>query len=353
MTAGGEALQDPAGGGGKSPMRVVVLMGGSSPERQVSRASGCQVGRALRERGHQVAVVDTLRGVLSPSEEEEVLQAGVLPPSPPPPTLFPRGYAQLLELPEVRSADLCFLALHGGDGENGTLQTLLELEGLAFTGSGRIGCTLAMDKQVAKRLLRDAGIPTPEWLQGPATTGQVVEVLGLPVIVKPYSGGSTLGITLAHTREELEAAVVRSLEHHTGVLFERYIRGREFTVGVVGGEPLPVGEIIPDHEIFDYECKYLPGLAKEIFPADLPEGSRLLLQRRALEVFQALRMEDLTRVDFILDEDGEAWCLEANALPGLTGNSLLPRAAAAGGIPFPDLCERIATLALDRMHPRV
>jgi len=334
-------------------MKVAVLMGGSSPERQVSRASGCQVGRALRERGYTVAVVDTLLGVLDRLQEEEVLEAGVLPPSPAPPSVFPGGYLDVLRLPVVQEADLCFLALHGGDGENGMLQTLLELEGKAFTGSGRIGCTLAMDKQVAKRLLRDAGIPTPEWITGPAEPDDVVARLGLPVIVKPYSGGSTLGITLAHSVEELREAIVRSREHHAGVIFERYIPGREFTVGVVGGEALPVGEIIPAHEIFDYECKYLPGLAEEIFPADLPEESRALLQRRALEVFRALRMDDLTRVDFMLDGEGEAWCLEANALPGLTGNSLLPRAAAAGGMAFPDLCHRIATLALERARPHL
>lgn len=329
-------------------LRVAVLLGGDSPEREVSRASGCQVARALRERGHAVTAVDTLLGPLTREEEGAVLAAGVLPPSPPPPSRFPGGYPEVLSLPEVRGADLCFLTLHGGAGENGTLQTLLELERLAFTGSGRIGCTLAMDKEVAKRLLRDAGIATPDWITGPLPVDEVVAAMGLPVIVKPFSGGSTLGVTLAHDEVELAEATGRARALHAGVLYERYIRGREMTVGVLGEEPLPVGEIIPEHEIFDYECKYQPGMAREIFPAEITPAESALLQERALAVHRTLRMEGISRVDFILDPSGEAWALEANALPGLTGNSLLPRGAVAAGISFPELCERIAGLALER-----
>lgn len=327
-------------------LRIAVLLGGDSPEREVSRASGCQVARALRERGHRVDAVDTLLGVLSQEEEEEVLAAGVRPPGPLPPSAFPGGLPEVLALPEVRGAELCFLTLHGGAGEDGTLQTLLEMQGLRFTGSGRIGCTLSMDKEVAKRLLRDAGVATPEWLTDPVEPDEVEARLGLPVIVKPYAGGSTLGITLAHDRTELLDAVLRARTLHAGVLYERFVRGREMTVGIVGEDPLPVGEIIPRHEIFDYECKYVPGMAREIFPAEIPAATAAMLQDRALAVHRALRLEGLSRVDFILDGEGEAWCLEANALPGLTGNSLLPRAAAAAGIPFPELCHRIAVLAL-------
>jgi len=334
-------------------MRVTVLMGGDSVEREVSLASGCQVARALRDRGHRVTALDTLQGVLSHGQEEEILAAGVRPPGAIPPGRLPGGLRDLPGLPEVAEADVLFLTLHGGAGEDGTLQTLLELAGVPFTGSGRLGCTLAMDKEVSKRLLRDAGVATPGWLTGPRPAQEVEEELGLPVIVKPYSGGSTLGLTLAHDRAELSAAVEEARRHHAGVLFERYIRGREVTVGIVGEEPLPVGEIIPAHEIFDYECKYLPGMAQEIFPAELPPGVAAMLRERALAAHRALRMEDLSRVDFILDAEGEAWCLEANALPGLTANSLLPRAAAAAGIAFGELCERIMTLALERVRTPV
>lgn len=326
-------------------------MGGVSSEREVSLASGAQVARALRSRGHQVVAVDTTRGVLSAEAEAALLEAGV-GASPPPahlPDLLETGDVTLLtRAPELENVDVVFPALHGGAGEDGTLQALLDLTGFVYAGSGRLGCTLSMDKEVSKRLLRDAGVPTPPWLMAPVELDRVEEELGLPVIVKPPSGGSTLGLTLAHDRQELEEAVEESRRYEERVLYEAYVRGRELTVGVLGDRALPVGEIIPAHELFDYECKYQPGLAEEIFPADLPEDTAGHLQALALEVHGLLFLQDFSRVDFILDDDGRPWCLEANALPGLTSNSLLPRAAAAGGLSFPELCEEIVRLALRR-----
>jgi len=211
-----------------------------------------------------------------------------------------------------------------------------------------------MDKDLSKRLLRDAGVPTPAWItvegleDGLSRVGEVVRRLGLPVIVKPPSGGSTLGLTLVHDESELREALSLCLEYDDRAMFEEYVRGREVTVGIVGSEALPVGEIIPEHEIFDYECKYLPGMAQEIFPADLPADVARRVQDSALVAHWALRLRDYSRVDFILDAAGMPWFLEANALPGFTGNSLLPKAARAAGVPFPDLCHRLATLALKR-----
>jgi D-alanine-D-alanine ligase len=218
-------------------------------------------------------------------------------------------------------------------------------------GSGRVGAVLSMDKDITKRLLRDAGILTPDWrtaMSGSARAEDIAGKLGLPVIVKPPSGGSTVGLTLAHDLEELKAAVIEAERYEERVLFECFIPGREFTVGIVGDEALPVGEIIPEHEIFDYECKYQPGMAQEIFPADLPPATAARLQSLALQVHRLLRLSDFSRIDFILDDRGVPWCLEANALPGLTANSLLPKAALAAGLSFPVLCERIAMLALNR-----
>jgi D-alanine-D-alanine ligase len=205
-----------------------------------------------------------------------------------------------------------------------------------------------MDKEVSKRLLRDEGIPTPDWLSGDLDPDEVVAALGLPVIVKASGGGSSLRLVLAHDRDELHAVLQESRDWEDLVLAERYVRGRELTVAVVGEEPLPVGEIVPAHEIFDYECKYQPGLAREIFPADIPPDLAARLQQLALRAHRALRMRDFSRVDFIVDEDGTPWCLEANALPGMTANSLLPKAADAAGFTFPDLCHRIASLAAAR-----
>ena len=219
------------------------------------------------------------------------------------------------------------------------------MAGVAYAGSDRLGCSLAMDKEVTKRLLRDAGVPTPDWLAGPHSVDEVERTLGLPVIVKAAAGGSSLRLLLAHDRAELQAAIEESDSWDDVVLFERYHKGREFTVGVVGRDTLPVGEIIPAHEIFDYQCKYQEGLAREIFPADIPGDLAQRLQLLALRVHDALRMRDYSRVDFIVDEADGVWCLEANALPGMTSTSLLPRAALAAGIAFPELCETIVGLA--------
>lgn len=341
-------------------MKVVVLMGGNSDEREVSLSSGAQVAAALRQAGHDVVAVDTARGPLARGEEQKLLTSGVnaLPPSQHALDLLETGNTTALtEAPEVRDAEVYFLALHGGQGEDGTLQSLLEIAGLTYTGSGPTGCRLAMDKDLTKRLLRDAGIPTPPWITrergrpGPTALEAAAE-LGVPMIVKAAQGGSSLRLTLAHDMQELAAAVDEANGYDDAVIFERFIRGREFTVGILGEEALPVGEIIPENEIFDYECKYQPGMAAEIFPADIPEGLAGRLQELALRTHRALRLEDFSRIDFIVDEGGGIWCLEANNLPGMTANSLLPKAAKAAGITFPELCERIARLALERRGRR-
>lgn len=335
-------------------MRIAVLMGGTSDEREVSLSSGAQVAHALREAGHEVVAVDTVQGVLSRAEEEQLLASGVRPAPPEARDLEGLHEGNTVALtrdPALGEVDVFFLALHGGSGEDGTIQALLDVAGVAYTGSDRLGCSLAMDKEVSKRLLRDAGVPTADWLSGDRTADEVESALGLPVIVKAAGGGSSLRLHLAHDRAELEAALAESRTWNDMVIHERYVRGRELTVGIVGGHPLPVGEIIPAHEFFDYACKYQPGLAQEIFPADIPETLARLLQELALTAHRALRMRDYSRVDFIVDESGTPWCLEANALPGMTANSLLPKAARAAGISFPELCDRIARLAAERSRP--
>ncbi len=343
-------------GQGGSSLRVAVLMGGVSGEREVSLASGAQVVRGLRSAGLEALAVDTSRGVLDDAALEEILARGVRPPDPAadPAEAYPNDLlrtgqvASFFRDPALEGVDLVFPILHGGAGENGTLQGLLEMAGIPFAGSDRLGCTLAMDKEVSKRLLRYGGVATPDWIMHPAEVDQVEEALGFPAIVKPPSGGSTLGLSLVRDREELARAVKEARRFEERVLFERYVRGRELTVGVVGGEALPVGEIIPEHEIFDYACKYEPGLAREIFPAEIPEEVADRARSLALRVHRLFLLRDFSRVDFILDGAGELWCLEANALPGMTANSLLPRAAAAAGWGFPRLCHRIVSLAARR-----
>ena len=349
-------------------MKVVVLMGGSSDERAVSLASGSQIARALRTRGHEVFAVDTVAGLLSSEEELVLLNDGV--------GIQPPRDAYLAELSNTRvatlasepplvDADVFFVALHGGAGENGAIQGLLDMVGVAYTGSDRLGCSLAMDKEVSKRLFREAGVPTPDWLTGrdrmsrsPSLAAdskaatclarEIESLLGLPVIVKAAAGGSSLRLVLAHDLTELEHAVRASRRWNDEVVFERYQPGREFTVGIVGDEPLPVGEIVPRAEYFDYESKYQPGMAEEIFPARIDGGLADRLGELALRAFRALRMRDYGRVDFMVGDDGAPWCLEANAAPGMTATSLLPKAAAAAGISFAGLCERISDMAVGR-----
>jgi D-alanine-D-alanine ligase len=332
-------------------MRVAVLMGGTSDERAVSLSSGAEVARALREAGHEVVAVDTVRGVIAPRDEELLRQGGVglAPPTAEELRALDEGNTVALTRdPALGAIDTFFVALHGGSGEDGTVQALLDVAGVPYTGSDRLGCSLAMDKEVSKRLFRDAGIPTPMWMSGDQTAEDVERRLGLPVIVKVASGGSSLRLVLAHDRAELEGAIEESRTWSDLVLFEQYHKGRELTVGVVGGHALPVGEVIPAHEIFDYECKYQPGLAEEVFPADVDVELSQRVQRLAVRVHHSLRLRDYSRIDFIVDRDGVPWCLEANACPGMTANSLLPKAARAAGIKFPQLGDQIAGLARTR-----
>lgn len=332
-------------------MRITVITGGESDERDVSLASGCQVAQALRARGHDVVTFDTVGGVLTAAEEAHVRRHGVgrTPPAPGARDRLLAGDLGFLRNdPEAGDADLWFLALHGGGGEDGRLQALLGTLGVPVTGSGMVGCALAMDKEISKRLFRDAGIATPDWLMGEPAMSEVEDRLGWPVVVKAACGGSSLRLELVHGRDEWPGAVERSRSFGDRVIVEGFVRGREFTVGVLDGEALPVGEIVPENELFDYECKYQPGMAAEIFPADIDGDLSDRMRRLALRVHDLLRLEDYSRVDFLVDDQGEVWCLEANTLPGMTANSLLPRAARAAGIEFPELCDRIASLALAR-----
>ncbi len=333
-------------------MRITVLLGGTSAERDVSLASGLRIAEALRTRGHEVTAVDTVHGALRRDEERALTAQPVVKRSPPTPRELEEMGRDALSrlagvLPDPAATDVVFLALHGGTGEDGTVQAILDLAGLPYTGSGRLASALAMDKDLTKRLLRAAGVGTADWLMAPATAAQVRAELGFPVIVKPSKQGSTVGLTLVREEGALGAAVEEAFRHDDEVMIERYIPGRELTVGVLGEQAFPVGEIIPAHEIYDYECKYTPGMAREVFPADIAHDTARRAQEQALAAFRALKLHGYARVDFRLRDDGALYCLEANTLPGMTELSLIPQGAAAAGIPFAELCERIARLALE------
>lgn len=335
--------------------RVVVITGGSTFERHVALAGAGLVAAALRGRGHAVTVIDTFRGVIRREDEETVLDPalGVSPPQPQELERI-RETERVEEIPrleEVRAADVVFPVLHGRQGEGGEVQALLELAGVCYAGSDALGSGLAMDKEVTKRLLVQAGVATPRWLLWPVERHEV-ESLGLPLVVKPSRVGSTLGLTVVRELAQLEPAIAEAGRYDDEVLLETLIEGRELTVGVLGEEALAVGEIVPRHEVFDYECKYTPGMSEETFPASIPQALTQRLQASALRVHRILKLRDFSRVDFLVDDAGRAWCLEANTLPGMTPTSLLPQSAAASGIPFDELCDRICRLALERRAGR-
>ncbi len=330
-------------------LKIAVLMGGTSAERDVSLASGIRITEALRARGHEVVAVDTVAGLLTAADEQRLLAGGVVKTIPPDTKALVRMNAAMQgTLRALPTADVLFLALHGGQGEDGTLQALLDLTGVPYTGSGHLASALAMDKDLSKHLFRAAGVPTADWLMAPATAEQVEATLGFPVIVKPSKQGSTVGLSIVRTRAELQPAIDEAFVHDDEVMIEQFIAGRELTVGVLGDETLPVGEIIPKHEIYDYECKYTPGMAVEEFPARLTDDETKTVQSLARKAFDALKLRGYARIDFRMSPDGTFYCLEANTLPGMTQTSLIPQAAAAAGISFPELCDRIVQLALDR-----
>jgi len=333
-------------------------MGGTSSERDVSLASGLRIAEALRTRGHDVAAVDTAKGALSQDDEQRMIAGGgVVKQLPPTPEELAQMNAESVaetaaRLPRRGDCDVAFLALHGGRGEDGTIQALLDLAGVPYTGSGHMASALAMDKDLSKHLMRAHDVTTADWLmandpQSLPDVEHVVSTLGLPLIVKPSKQGSTVGLSIVKERAQLLPAIREAFKHDDEVMLEQFIAGRELTVSILGHRALPVGEIISKKEIYDYEAKYTPGMAEEIFPAALSETEATAVQEQAQRTFAALKLSGCARIDFRMTTEGQFYCLEANTLPGMTATSLVPQAAAAAGISFPELCERIAQLAID------
>jgi D-alanine-D-alanine ligase len=330
-------------------MRIAVLFGGTSEERDVSIASAAQIIPALRLLGHEVHAVDTATGRLAPADEQRLLASRVAP-APPSSGAIEQVRARAVSLSpdhfDVRTTDVVFLALHGGAGEDGRIQALLDLAGMSYTGSNHIASAAAMDKDLAKQLFRSAGVPTADWLMAPVAAADVERLLRWPVVVKPSKQGSTVGLSVVRTADPLAAAIQTARAFDDEIMIERFIPGREFTVGILDGQALPVGEIVPPGEVFDYQSKYQQGGARETFPAPLPQSETTQLQDYALRAHRALKLGVYSRVDFRRDSSGNFWCLEANSLPGMTATSLLPQAARAAGIDFPTLLERICKGAI-------
>src|SRR5256884_2558293 len=310
-------------------MRVTVLTGGATAERAVAFAGAAQIVAALRQRGHAVAVVDTASGPLTRTDEARLLTSAVGREPPPVPELDERERAflsnGLAASAEVTGADVLSLCLHAGRGEGGTLQAILDVIGVPYAGSGALASALAMDKDLSKRRFRAAGVAVRAWFMTRVAAEDVSTALGWPVIVKPSRMGSSVGMTLVRNAKSLDAAVNVARSYDAEVMVEQYIAGRELTVGVLGDVPLPVGEIIPKHELFDYECKYTPGMSEEVFPAKLDPKPARQLQELALAAHRALKLGGYSPGDFRVTAAGGIFWLEANTLPRVTRASPLPQ----------------------------
>ena len=337
-------------------MKIVVLAGGLSPERAVSLVSGRMIAEALRGRGHRVLLLDLYEGMEKlPSDpnslfdvefcvtNEDVLKISDAPPLK---TEGKRSWIGPHVLKLCGLADKVFLALHGSVGENGWLQATLDLHGISYTGSDAVGSMLAMDKDLCKRLLRNAGLPTPDWMlldpdhASPAAPGARI---GFPCVIKPVSCGSSVGISMVERECEMPDALRAASGWGCPIMAEKRIVGRELTLGILDGKPLPAVEICPKEGFYDYQNKY-NGSTEEICPAEISGVIKARIEAFSLRAFQALHLRGYARFDFILDHTEGLWCLEANTLPGMTPTSLFPRAAEAAGISYGELCERIVRL---------
>ena len=343
-------------------MKIVVLAGGISTERDVSLSSGMMIYKALKERGHQAILLDVYLGYEWSSAEEidSVFE-------------MQRDWAEAIgavkeENPDIekikamrsdgdknffgpnvialcQAADVVFMALHGENGENGKIQACFDLMGITYTGTDYVSSALSMDKGLSKELFVYHGVPTPAGTR--LKKGEVQkEAVPFPCIVKACNGGSSVGVSIAFKEEEYDSALQEAFQYDDEVIIEQYIDGREFSVGVMEGRALPVIEIAPLQGFYDYKNKYQPGSTVETCPADLPDDKTKEMQGYAELAFKALRLKNYARMDFMMNKDGELFCLEANTLPGMTPTSLLPQEAAAEGVSFGELCEKIIAAAL-------
>ena len=345
-------------------MKIVVLAGGLSPERNVSLSTGTMVTEALRALGHRAGLIDLYFGLETGGADEAFFDAPVseaykkISREAPDldqvrrgrkgdsPSMFGPGVLEL-----CRMADMVFLALHGTCGEDGRVQAAFDLMGIPYTGAGYLGSAIAMDKDLTKRVVAPLGVKTPAWMLVESDGMDIDAVCAqvkLPCVVKPDDSGSSIGVSIANDEQELRAALEAAAREGSRILIEQYIRGREVQIGILGDKALPSIEIIPAEGFYDYRNKYQPGAAKEITPAEIPAETEQRLADAALTVFHALNLSAYSRADFILDAEGELWFLEINALPGMTPTSLVPQEAAAVGISYSELCEQIIAAALHK-----
>ena len=348
-------------------MNIVVLAGGLSTERDVSLITGAQVSRALRKNGHKVILLDVflgygdvpmdLDGIFDRWEEISAVTGEISAEAPD----IAKVKAMRKDssdcffgpnvIPMCQAADIVFMALHGENGENGKIQAAFDLFGIQYTGTGYLSSALAMDKGFSKQLFEAHGIPTPRGISmKKACRVDEFEKTGLeyPCVVKPCCGGSSIGVSIVSDQEAYQAALDEAFRYEDEIIIESYVKGREFSVGVIDFQALPVIEIAPVEGFYDYKNKYKAGSAVETCPAELPEDVTVQMQKYAEEVARVLGLDTYSRTDFLLNEKNEIFCLEANTLPGMTPTSLLPQEAQAVGMTFEQLCEQLIQISLKK-----
>lgn len=340
-------------------MKIVVLAGGISTERDVSLTSGSKIYEALKGRGHEVIFLDIFLGyegnaetAFSEDKDWTEMVAGITEREPDINKVkaMRKDKSNVLFGPNViklcQEADIVFMGLHGDSGENGKVQAAFDLLDIKYTGTDYLSSALAMDKGITKQMFLTYGVSTPKsYLMKDSKDEYIPD---LPCVVKICNGGSSVGVFIAHNKEEYEAAIEKAFEYEGRVLIEQYIKGREFTDCVIEGEALPIVEIIPKTGFYDYKNKYQAGSTEEICPAAISEDLTKRIQSEAIKAYDALGIKTYARMDFIVDDDNNIYCLEANTLPGMTPTSLIPQEAAAIGKSFPELCEWIIEVSLKK-----
>ncbi|MDD6038555.1 MAG: D-alanine--D-alanine ligase [bacterium] len=348
-------------------MDIVVLAGGLSSERDVSFVTGSNVAKALRENGHRVILMDVFMGRGTEGEditdwfarsEEVSTQVGAISETAPDLAAVKASREDKSDCffgPNVieicRKADIVFMALHGENGENGKVQAAFDLFGIRYTGSDYLGSALAMDKSLAKKVLTAGGVNMP---RGFAIKKGIPskQLPDFPCVVKPCCGGSSIGVSIANNQKEYDKALEEAFRWENNIVVEQYIRGREFSVGVLQGKALPVIEIAPVEGFYDYKNKYKAGSAVETCPAELSQAQTAQMQAQAELAASVLGLDTYARMDFLMDEDGRMYCLEANTLPGMTPTSLIPQEAAAVGLNYNELCEQLIRISMEKYAKR-
>lgn len=331
----------------KEKLRIALLLGGTSPEREVSKKTSRSILTALRGMGHEVFPIDPAYGLNQPKEETLLFDEKDFA------ELSNRNYIDIINSKLFDEIDLAFLALHGRYGEDGTIQSLLEMRGIKYTGSGILTSSLAMDKAMTKVVIEHFGVSTPAWIVADIGLQDYSEFpekirkqFGYPCIIKPNDQGSSVSLTVCKSDDDVIPAIKLALKYSDKALIEQFIPGRELTVAVLDGVALPILEIVPKSGLYDFESKYTAGKSEYIVPAPMPEEVRIDIQKQAVNAFNAVGCKCYSRIDFRLTEENKAYCLEINTLPGMTSLSLVPKAANAAGISFEELIDRIVKNAL-------